>query len=682
MKIPFLFALFILALTAFGQQKRDFGAEAYQLKNFLLKKHISPRTIDDEFSEDVLTKLLHDLDPYFIHFADADIKALGLHTFSIDNEINNAEWKFAPAVTELYQHRLQESIVFLETISAELLTLDKQDSFILDPGAWSSESELQKRRIQWLKFEVIQKIRLLADRDSTSISDLKSNFQRAVSAVRKSQIQNLNRILNFPGGFEDYVAIAYFQALTAVFDPHTIYLSHKDVNSFIGQLATEDYFFGFTIGENEIGEVSIVALAPGGPAWKSGEIHVSDVLLSAKGSNDQIADFTGLTNVEANELFDVIEDATVEFRFRKKDGTEKYVTLSKEKMQSDESAVRSFVLHGPKKVGYIHLPDFYTRWGSDSEGSRCANDVAKEIFKLKRDGIDALILDVRFNGGGSLYEAMSMAGIFIDEGPVGIIKDHSQKVTTLKDVNRGTVYDGPFVLMVNGQSASASEVLAAAVQDYNRGVVVGGQTYGKATGQQIFPISSDGDETDIVTSVEENGGFVKVTTERLYRITGQSVQGTGVTPDVILPDIFEALNYNESHNPFFLQPDTLAKKTAYKALREIDHTSLRNKSFERVTQSPQFSFLQKEIDRNKADHRRSVCVCWDEVLTIGSVNDQPDGNAAQIFEVHNNSTDEKRLALDEYARAFNTQWKSRLTDDIYLREAFLVATDLIDLTSH
>ena len=681
MKTPFFFTLIFSAAVTFGQPKRNPGTEAYQLKNFLLKMHISPRVINDDFSKDVWRTLLRNLDPASIYFSSEHINALASHTFAIDNEINNAEWKFCPDVSRRYLAALKEMHGFLTNITPEAVMLDGKDSFGIDQDEWLSSADLASRRIQWFKFELVQKIGLMAVNESTTGEELKRYFEPAFAIVKKSEIQNIERILNTTGGLENLVAISYFQTVATVFDPHTVYLSHKDVNNFIGQLATEDYFFGFTIGENEAGEVAIVALAPGGPAWKSGEIHVSDVLLSTKGKDSKVTDFTGISEDEASLLLDIIDESELEFRIRKKDGVEKNVKLRKEKMHSEESAVRSFVLSGAKKVGYIHLPDFYTKWESDTEGSRCANDVAKEIFKLKRDGIDALILDVRFNGGGSLYEAMAMIGIFIDEGPVGVIKDHRQKVTTLKDVNRGTIYDGPLILMVNGQSASASEVLAAAIQDYNRGLIIGGQTYGKATGQQIFPVSLNGDDSDVVTSTKNEGAFVKVTTERLYRITGQSVQGLGVTPDLSLPDIFEALDFSESDNDFFLQPDSLEKKSAYKPLPKIDRSFLRERSAERVKRSTAFSTINNFINKTKSDQTRAVCLCWAEVGRR-QVHEQPASSEEErVFEVQNNSIDERRFLLDDYAREFNAAWKSRLTQDIWLHETFLIASDLVDLKS-
>src|SRR5437762_8924227 len=170
--------------------------------------------------------------------------------------------------------------------------------------------------------------------------------------------------------------------------------------------------------------------------------------------------------------------------------------LAKEKIETEDDIVKGYVLNGEKKIGYISLPDFYTIW-EDESGSGCANDVAKEIVKLKKENIDGLILDVRYNGGGSLGEALQLTGIFIDEGPLLGEKDRNGKLVFLKDPNRGTIYDGPMVLMVNGQSASASEVLAAALQDYHRALIVGSSTYGKATMQEIFPMDTLTSKRDV-----------------------------------------------------------------------------------------------------------------------------------------------------------------------------------------
>ena len=260
-------------------------------------------------------------------------------------------------------------------------------------------------------------------------------------------------------------------------------------------------------------------------------------------------------------------------KFRKKDGTTRIVLLRKEKIENEENIVKGFVLKGEKKIGYILLPAFYTEWENES-GSSCANDVAKEIVKLKKENIDGLILDVRYNGGGSLGEAMEMIGIFVDEGPLMGQKQKAEKVIYLKDPNRGTIYNGPMALMVNGQSASASEILAASLQDYNRALIVGSNTYGKATMQQMMLLDT---MTNRPTQIGNAKDIVKITTGKLYRLSGETAQMNGVSPDIVLPDAFDGLDYREKFSSFALPADKVAKNAYYKPLAALPVNELPEK---------------------------------------------------------------------------------------------------------
>ena len=237
-------------------------------------------------------------------------------------------------------------------------------------------------------------------------------------------------------------------------------------------------------------------------------------------------------------------------------------------MNDDEDKVKGFILRGAQTVGYISLPAFYEDW-EDSRGVKgCANDVATEVIKLKKENISGLILDLRYNGGGSVQEAVELAGIFIDAGPVAQIKTRDAKVITLKDVNRGTVYDGPLLLLVNGSSASASEMVAGTLQDYNRALIVGSPTYGKATAQVVLPMDTAID-LNTYNGKAQASSYIKMTIEKLYRITGNTAQRTGVQPDVTLPDPPDALTQREADEKFALPAITIEANKYYKPLAPL-----------------------------------------------------------------------------------------------------------------
>jgi carboxyl-terminal processing protease len=682
------FLLLIFFGAAFSQNFRNFKQEAYHLRNVLSEKHVSPRPFDDDFSRDVFDVVLGELDPEKIYFTKADIQWLEPYQTLIDDEVRGGNWVFLSRLRERYESSLIRARTNVEAIMKGDMRFDSKASFDERASDWQDdEHKLKARQALWLKSKVLDKLSAYVERDSASCSQtILSRKNDAVQRVRKTEMHQLDQLLGGLENISDHVATAFFHAITTVNDPHTLYLSPSDLKNFIGRLATEDYYFGFTLDENSRGEITISALTPGGPAWKSGELHVSDILLSFGSPGKSVIDLTEMNIDEVNNVLDETDAHTVDFTVRKADGTQKTVRLKKEKMEAEENFVRSFVLRGEMTVGYIHLPDFYTRWGNETEGSRCANDVAREIIKLKKDGIQGLILDLRFNGGGSLYEALAMSGIFIDEGPLGIQRDR-ERTLTLKDVNRGTVYDGPLLVMVNGQSASASEFLAAAIQDYNRGIIVGSRTYGKATGQNIIPINPLVSGTTLENVIDDSEGFIKITVERLYRVTGKSLQGRGIVPDIMLPDVFDALNYHEQDLAFSLTRDSLNKNTFFKPLPPINRATLQARSSERVSKSSAFQQIISsiktisEIETNADIHSlSSEDFCREvEKLRLRHGDSAAREEVTSLFSVQNNSTEQNRLKVDTYADEYNRRWFEKLQKDVYLHETYLILRDLLTL---
>jgi carboxyl-terminal processing protease len=302
--------------------------------------------------------------------------------------------------------------------------------------------------------------------------------------------------------------------------------------------------------------IRIASIQPGGPAWKSGQIVVNDVIVKIAQGADEPVDVSGYETTDAVKLIRGTLGTEVRLTFRKPDGTFKVVSLIREKIVLDEGYARSVVIqNGEDKYGYILLPDFYADFERE-DGHRCSEDVAAEIKKLKAENVKGIIIDVRFNGGGSLYEVVQMAGLFIDKGPVVQIRNKEGRSQTLYDETPGILYDGPLVVMANEFSASASEIFAGAIQDYKRGIVVGSSsTYGKGTVQRNVAFGKPLDSLGIQTEY----GAVKLTFQKFYRITGSSTQKKGVVPDVILPDEYEYLKYREKDNESALSWDEMER---------------------------------------------------------------------------------------------------------------------------
>lgn len=425
------------------------------------------------------------------------------------------------------------------------------------------------------------------------ISVYKSRLQKKDSAIaKKKEAQLLHRhirkVLDHPSGYENYLAAIYCDVLANSFDPHTEYMPLEEKQDFDASLGTEGYYFGFSLEENENGDTEIGRLMPGSPAWKSGDLNKGDVITKIGWEGKEQVEVAGIEPDELSELLDGSNTDKLQITVRKANGIEKTTSLIKEKIDNEENNVKGYVLKGPESIGYIYLPDFYT--GHEGSNGSCANDVAKEIVKLKKENIRGLILDVRYNGGGSLQEALDMAGIFIDAGPLSMIREKSGKIISLKDMNRGTIYDGPMTLLVNSQSASASELLGAVLQDYNRAVVVGSTTFGKGSAQVIFPV----DTSNLpLASRNTEYGFVKITISKFYRVNGRTTQHAGVTPDVALPDIFDGMNYHEAALPAALPSDTIKKNAYYTPLLQLPLGSIVEKSDARVNHNKKFQLIRK-----------------------------------------------------------------------------------------
>ena len=686
-----LFVICIATLSSAGQTLAKLSAEARLLKRTLSEKHVQPRSIDDSYSVWVFENTIDDLDPDRVYFTKEDLNSLLVYRQKIDEELNGAGWSFLPQLTQLYRTGIERYSSGIKEVSMQPVDFFSE-AYLNEDSTWSNNT--RALRTHWehvFRFHLQKRLAELASRQGVKAEKdfFSKNEKAARQQVLRVLLRDADRILNHTNGFESYVASLFFQSMATAFDPHTSYFTSSQMQRFISSLSTQGFLFGFTLEENESGEVIISHLMPGGPAWNSGEIHKGDVLQAIRWEGKELQDLWGIDGEEVNDMLGEPDLFKIELTLKKAEGTMKTVHLRKEKVTAEENAVKSFVLDGQRKIGFISLPDFYSNWG-DVDGAKCASDVAREIVKLKRENIEGLILDVRFNGGGSMAEAVAMAGIFIDAGPVGVMKNKDREPFTLKDINRGTIYDGPLVIMVNSLSASASEFLAAALQDYNRALIVGARTYGKATAQQIMPadpsLTSDEKKSKLRPEDVNSAGFVKVTTEKLYRITGKAAQQTGVIPDIELPDALQQLPLRESALALSFVPDSIQKKVYYQPLALLPRSELLEKSKRRIDGQPQFSSL-RNLGTRFTDHKfnsDSVALKWPDfqknnLAYTHLVKDIAAGikTSTNVFKAELLKDGQFKMQSDSYYVEFNNTWRKNLEEDIFVNETFLITCDLI-----
>lgn len=685
-----LFVIPIIGSPLFSQLPQ-LQQKAIVLRTMLQRKHYSPRPVDDSLSHHLFNTIIENADPRRLLFTAPEYKQLQAFQYMLDDEINGNGWAFFDKLSVLYKNALLRADTIIQSLT--------QNSFDFSTDETISQSRhnntfnfsadrtaLFKLWGRFLKFRMLDEMYDQASADSLDKRKFKEAIQvfepRARDKVKKTEIKFLKKIQEHPSGFDQVLSEIYLNAIASCFDPHSNYFSPQAKEMMQAELSTEGYYFGIVFDENDAGNIVVKQLTPGGAAWKSGEINKGDELISLLWEGKQVQDMTGASIEEVYEVLDQSVHDKMMFRFKKADGTMSNVLLKKEKAENEDNIVRGFILKGEKNIGYIILPGFYTEWENE-KGSSCANDVAKEILKLKRENIEGLILDVRYNGGGSIGEAMELTGIFIEEGPLAAIKEREGKVVTLKDPNRGTIYDGPMALLINGQSASASEMLAASLQDYNRAVIIGSNTYGKATMQQLFPMDTI---TNRLLTGGENRDVIKITVGKLYRVNGGTSQQFGVKPDISLPDAFEGLQIGERYEAFCLPADSVKRNNYYKPLPSLPLKELAISSERRIKDIQEFQVIRQIVNEQRKSLQSATRTVplkaelfekWasERILNLELVKGE--SKKTSSFVAENHSAD-KLFLKDEYNKERNSTWLEEISRDIHIQETFRVLIDLID----
>ena len=526
-------------------------------------EHYSPRKIDDDFSKDVFKEYLKALDPEKNIFLQSDINALRVYETKLDDEIHGEPILFEPASSVIYEKRLVEARKIFEKVVQSPFDFNIDDSVLLDVDVKLAPANENERYTYWyqiLKYKALDRfVNLTEEREKNKTKEkfvikADSTLEReARASVKKEYLKRFERLektFDKEKRFE-----LFLNTITGLMDPHTDYMAPVEKRSFTEQMSGTFYGIGAQLTQDDNG-IKIASIQPGGAAWKSGQLVMNDVIVKVAQGAEEPVDVTGYETTDAVKLIRGNLGTEVRLTIRKPDGSYKIVALKREKIVLDEGFARSAIIQkGADKYGYILLPDFYADFERE-DGARCARDVAREIEKLKLEKVKGIAIDVRYNGGGSLYEVVQMAGLFIDQGPMVQIRNKEGRSQILADEVPGTIYNGPLVVMVNEFSASASEIFAGAIQDYKRGIVMGStSTYGKGTVQRNVPFGKPLDDLGIQTEY----GAVKLTFQKFYRVTGSSTQRKGVVPDVILPDEYEFLKYREKDNESSLPWDEMER---------------------------------------------------------------------------------------------------------------------------
>ncbi|MBX3257236.1 MAG: carboxy terminal-processing peptidase [Chitinophagaceae bacterium] len=665
-----------------------------QVGVMLEQGHYSPKKIDDNFSREVFTKFLEALDPDKQLFLKPDVAQLKkLYENKIDDEIHGAPLQSFQAISDMYSQRLQEYLTSYKEILDKPFDFTANETLVDDKAKLEYADNEKERKDIWrkrLKYQTLvryadlisnnEKNKDTKDYKSKTDAELEKEAREKVLLSTNRIAERLRNKFTEEDRFNDFV-----NTITSCMDPHTTFFPPIEKRSFDEQMSGRFFGIGASL-RNEDGNIKVATLVTGSPAWKSGQVQVGDIITKVGQGNEEPQDMAGFDTEDAVKLIRGKKGTEVRLTLKKADGSSKVVSLIRDEIVLDETFARSAVVNeGSRKIGYIFLPEFYADWERPN-GAKSAEDVAREVSKLKAQNVDGIIIDLRNNGGGSLYDVIQMVGLFIDEGPIVQVKDREGNPTVLRDKDKGVLYDGPLAVMVNEFSASASEIFAAAIQDYKRGIIIGStSTYGKGTVQRNIGLEG-GRMGGLLASQDDaasNLGTVKLTLQKFYRINGGSTQLKGVTPDIIIPDQFEHLQFREKDNPDALKWDEITKAKYTLWSNGADISTIKRAEDDRLKASPVFEKIKANTEQ--------LSRLNDKVFTLNLKKYQEEQKQIRdlVREIEKLTKTEKdtpieilpedlaKFSHDEGKKDRQQLWLKNLKSDVYLSESVSILNSMI-----
>lgn len=665
------------------------------LMQSLKQVHYSPMEVDDSFSEKVFKLYLERLDYSKKFLIQPDVEELKKYNHTIDDDINKGQFNFFDKSVEIINKRVEEAKTYYTDILDKPFDFTKNDSLQLDPEKLNfskDEKELKEAWYKTLKYQTLvqitdmtenqEKAKQRNDTAKTKDATFKlKNKEELEAEARKKVLKNNNDYFKrlHEINRNDRISV-YFNAITALYDPHTEYFAPKDKAQFDITMSGQLEGIGAQLEQKE-GFIKVFYIVPGSASYRQGQLKVGDIILKvAQGAADPV-EITDMRMDEAVQLIRGKKGTEVRLTVKKPDASIVIIPIIRDIVVIEDTYAQSVILKGKKNIGYIKLPEFYADF-TGRGGPSCANDVRKELQKLKDEHVDGVILDLRYNGGGSLPDVVKMAGLFIDKGPVVQVKSKTGAATVMDDTDPGVFYDGPLTVMVNSNSASASEIMAAAIQDYHRGVIVGTSpsTFGKGTVQRFYDL--DDYLPPQYASIKPLGS-VKITMQKFYRVNGGATQLKGVIPDIVLPDPYYLLDQGEKEQDYPMTWDEIpsAKYTPVKPTYAIN--KLKANSEARLKSSEGFTLLNDAAKRfKKQKDNTMVSLNFDgymkeqkeykaEVKKMEKLDKEIPGLEVAALKV-----DAAAIAGDTLKLAKVKNFYKSIKKDIYLNETIAIMGDM------
>ncbi len=651
--------------------------------------HFDPKDIDDTFSEQLHYSYIKNLDSGKRFLLQSEIDQLAASKLLLDDQIVSRTFEYFNLSVDLINTAIDRGEKMLNELIEEGININDEGTLQMDydKRPWATnEDDLRLKWRQTIQYDLVGKLqqKIKDQEKDTSLTEMKTVEELQVDAIADTKktyddwFKRLKKVRR-SDRFENYI-----NSITHLYDPHTDYYNPKEKEDFDIRMGGKLEGIGARLTPD--GDyIKVSSLIPGGPAWKGKELEVNDVIYSVRQENEEIA-----MEIQGMMMDDVVskirgdKGTKVTLQVKSADGSFKYVTIERDEVIIDEGFARSAILDIPDvsdNIGYILLPKFYSSF-EGKMGNSCSKDIAKEIEKLKTENVNGIILDLRNNGGGSLQDVISMSGLFIEEGPIVQVKARERDAYVYSDKDASVQYDGPLIVMVNQFSASASEILAAALQDYKRAVIIGSPaTFGKGTVQRFENLDKYIQGNNNLKPL----GQIKLTMQKFYRINGGSTQLNGVNPDIVLPDPYKYLEAGEKEydTPLaWTEIDAVDYNQDVFQIRSID--ALRNSSLKRIENNSTFQLIEenaKRLKKNKDEN--TVPIDFNSYQSFVSEKELESKKFEDMMEsdidhlvIKNLNEDIEYINSDESRQARNEDWLKNMQKDVYIEEAMHIMKDL------
>ena len=664
------------------------------LVSYVLDKlHYNPKIINDDFSLKVFDDFIDAVDPQKRFFLESDIQILSEYKLLIDDQINSSDITFFNVTFDILKKRISEVEGFYETILNQPFDFNVDEEINLDYENLSYASNIDELRNLWrkrLKLSTLDafasKKEINEDKIDQEENQLKSD-EEIEKESRSSIKENLKDFFQFNSELErtDWFSL-YLNSIVTQYDPHTTYLAPEAKEVFDQNISGKFQGIGARLSKRKQ-QVEIVEVIIGGPVWRDNLLNVGDIIISVAQSEDEEPTEISLMKLsDATDLIKGEKGTNVYLTVKRVDGGIEQIVVTRDIVELEETYAKSSIINDESsKYGLINLPRFYVDF--DDYGERnAATDLKKEILNLKSKGINGLILDLRNNGGGSLKTVVDITGFFIERGPVVQVKSIGGRREILRDNDPSIIWDGPLVVLVNEFSASASEILAAALQDYNRAIILGSnQTYGKGTVQNIVDLNNV-----ISGSTYGDLGSLKITTDKFYRVNGGSTQLEGVKSDITFPNRYSYIDIGERDLENPLNWDKIDPARYNSLDKMFNYSKLISNSNERIQNSEFFSLIDDHASwvRSQQDDKTISLEynTYKNDLDMSKLqNDKLKiiDNFKSPYKFQWNFVDE----LDDNSynndmKEIRDRWIESLQKDIYVNEAMNLLKDLSNLNSN